>query len=34
MFCFAFLYIATRGAGLWSIDGLMRRGGTTSAARV
>jgi putative oxidoreductase len=24
-FCFAFLYIATRGAGIWSIDSLMRR---------
>jgi putative oxidoreductase len=23
MFCFAFLYIASRGAGMWSIDGLM-----------
>jgi putative oxidoreductase len=23
MFCFAFLYIASRGAGLWSLDGLM-----------
>jgi putative oxidoreductase len=25
MFCFSFLYIATRGAGICSIDGLMRR---------
>ena len=25
MFCFAFLYTATRGAGIWSIDSLMRR---------
>jgi putative oxidoreductase len=25
MFCFAFLYIATRGAGIWSVDGAMRR---------
>ena len=25
MFCFAFLYIATRGAGIWSIDSVMRR---------
>jgi putative oxidoreductase len=24
-FCFAFLYIASRGAGIWSIDGLMRK---------
>jgi putative oxidoreductase len=26
MFCFAFLYIATRGAGIWSLDSLMRKG--------
>lgn len=25
MFCFAFLYIATRGAGIWSIDSVMRK---------
>jgi putative oxidoreductase len=25
-FCFAFLYIATRGAGIWSVDALMKRG--------
>jgi putative oxidoreductase len=25
LFCFAFLYIATRGAGIWSADGAMRR---------
>jgi len=25
MFCLAFLYIATRGAGIWSIDSLMRK---------
>jgi putative oxidoreductase len=25
LFCFAFLYIATRGAGIWSIDGAMGR---------
>jgi putative oxidoreductase len=24
-FCFAFLYIATRGPGIWSLDGMMRR---------
>jgi putative oxidoreductase len=24
-FCFAFLYIATRGAGIWSLDNLMKR---------
>jgi putative oxidoreductase len=23
MFCFAFLYIATRGAGIWSVDAMM-----------
>jgi putative oxidoreductase len=25
LFCFAFLYIATRGPGIWSLDGLMKR---------
>jgi putative oxidoreductase len=25
MFCFAFLYICTRGAGIWSLDSLMKR---------
>lgn len=25
LYCFIFLYIATRGAGIWSIDGLMRK---------
>jgi putative oxidoreductase len=25
MFCFAFLYIASRGAGLWSLDSVMRK---------
>jgi putative oxidoreductase len=25
LFCFAFLYIATRGAGIWSIDSVMGR---------
>ena len=24
-FCFVFLYIATRGAGIWSLDGLRRK---------
>ena len=24
-FCFAFLYIATRGGGIWSVDGAMRK---------
>ena len=27
LFCFAFLYIATRGAGIWSVDQLMGRKG-------
>ena len=26
LFCFAFLYIASRGAGIWSVDGAMGRG--------
>ncbi|HEX5760131.1 MAG TPA: DoxX family protein [Thermoanaerobaculia bacterium] len=25
LYCFVFLYIAARGAGIWSLDGLMRR---------
>ena len=25
LFCFAFLYIATRGSGIWSLDNLLRR---------
>jgi len=25
MFCFAFLYVASRGSGIWSIDSLMRK---------
>jgi putative oxidoreductase len=25
LFCFAFLYISSRGAGIWSVDGAMRR---------
>ena len=24
LFCFAFLYIATRGAGIWSVDSMVR----------
>jgi putative oxidoreductase len=27
LYCFAFLYIATRGAGIWSADGAMGRPG-------
>jgi putative oxidoreductase len=34
MFCFAFLYIATRGAGIWSVDGAMGTGRAASQARV
>jgi putative oxidoreductase len=34
MFCFAFLFIATRGAGIWSADAAMHKGKTTSPARV
>ena len=30
LYCFAFLYIASRGAGIWSVDGLLR--GTGSSA--
>jgi putative oxidoreductase len=26
LFCFAFLYIATRGSGIWSLDQLMGKG--------
>ena len=26
LFCFAFLYIATRGAGIWSVDSIMGSG--------
>jgi putative oxidoreductase len=25
VFCFAFLYICTRGSGIWSVDALMKR---------
>jgi putative oxidoreductase len=27
LYCFVFLYIAARGAGLWSVDAMMNRGG-------
>ena len=33
-FCFAFLYIATRGAGIWSADAAMRGGRAAPSARV
>jgi putative oxidoreductase len=26
VYCFVFLYIASRGAGIWSVDGSVRRG--------
>jgi putative oxidoreductase len=26
LFCFAFLYIATRGSGIWSLDQVIRKG--------
>ncbi len=26
LFCFAFLYIASRGAGIWALDGVRARG--------
>jgi putative oxidoreductase len=26
LFCFAFLYIATRGSGIWSLDQMIRKG--------
>jgi putative oxidoreductase len=32
LFCFVFLYIAARGAGLWSIDSVFRGSGATSTA--
>jgi hypothetical protein len=32
LFCFAFLLLATTGAGAWSVDGRRRPVGTTAAA--
>jgi putative oxidoreductase len=32
LFCFVFLYIAARGAGVWSIDSLFRGSSATSTA--
>jgi hypothetical protein len=29
MFCFAFLFMAAYGSGIWSVDGLMRSGKRT-----
>ena len=34
LFCFAFLYIATRGAGIWSADAMMGGGRRAASARV
>jgi uncharacterized membrane protein YphA (DoxX/SURF4 family) len=31
-FCFAFLYIASRGSGVWSVDGLFRSSSTTNGS--
>ncbi|HEV8577635.1 MAG TPA: DoxX family protein [Thermoanaerobaculia bacterium] len=31
-YCFAFLYIAARGAGIWSLDGLRRKSTVTTPA--
>ncbi|HEX9945856.1 MAG TPA: DoxX family protein [Thermoanaerobaculia bacterium] len=32
LYCFAFLYIAARGPGIWSIDGLRTRGAAATPA--
>lgn len=29
LFCFAFLYVASRGSGVWSVDSLFRGGGSS-----
>jgi putative oxidoreductase len=34
IYCFAFLYMAARGAGLWSLDSLRDRGAAAPAARL
>jgi putative oxidoreductase len=34
LFCFAFLYIAARGAGIWSVDGATSGGGSARSASV
>jgi len=31
-YCFVFLYIAARGSGIWSLDSLMGRAGTSNRA--
>jgi putative oxidoreductase len=32
LYCFAFLYMAARGSGVWSVDGMRERGTTATAA--
>lgn len=32
LYCFMFLYIATRGSGIWSVDSLIRQGRTAPAS--
>jgi putative oxidoreductase len=34
LFCFAFLYIAARGAGIWSVDAARSGGGAGASASV
>jgi len=34
LYCFAFLYMAARGSGIWSIDSLRVRGAVPDTARV
>ena len=31
LFCFAFLYIASRGSGVWSVDSIFRGSGSSSS---
>jgi putative oxidoreductase len=31
LYCFVFLYVATRGSGAYSLDSVLRRGGSTDA---
>jgi uncharacterized membrane protein YphA (DoxX/SURF4 family) len=32
LYCFVFLYIAAHGAGIWSIDNVLRRRSTITAS--
>jgi putative oxidoreductase len=32
LYCFVFLYIASRGSGVWSVDSLLGRGGASDRA--